>query len=78
MLNKQYNLTPMEYLELWRTTPNNSRHKCKCCVETMHTVTEQELSNDSTKDFQQTRVTEMSLVAQLLTYSPKITELKVY
>jgi len=44
----------------------------------MHTVTEQELSNDRTKDIQQTTVNEMSLVAQPLRYSPKFTEHKVY
>jgi len=32
MLNKQYNMTPVEYLQLWRTTPNNSRYYCKCCI----------------------------------------------
>jgi len=26
MGNKRHNLTPMEYLQLSRTTPNNSRH----------------------------------------------------
>jgi len=26
MWNKQKYLTPMEYLQLWKTTPNNSRH----------------------------------------------------
>jgi len=78
MWNKQYNLKSMEYLQLWRTTPNNSRHSCKCCIETMHAITERELSNDRNKDIQQTTLTEMSVVAQLLRYSAKITELKVY
>jgi len=44
----------------------------------MHAITEQELNNDSTKDIQQTVLTDMSVVAQLLRYSPKFTELKVY
>jgi len=44
----------------------------------MHAITEQELSNDRTKDIQQTVLTEMSVVAQLLRYSPNFTELKVY
>ena len=44
----------------------------------MRAITEQELSNDRTKDIQQTVLTEMSVVAQLLRYSPKFTELKVY
>jgi len=35
----------------------------------MHTVTEQELSNDRTKDIQQTKVTEMSECHWLLSYS---------
>ena len=43
----------------------------------MHTTTEQEL-NDRTKDIQQTVLTEMSVVAQLLRYSPNFTELTVY
>jgi hypothetical protein len=44
----------------------------------MHAITEQELSNDRTKDIQQTVLTEMSVVAQLLRYSPKFTELMAY
>ena len=44
----------------------------------MHAITEQELNNDRTKDIQQTVLSEMSVVAQLLRYSPKFTELKVY
>jgi len=44
----------------------------------MHAITERELSNDRNKDIQQTTLTEMSVVAQLLRYSAKITELKVY
>ena len=44
----------------------------------MHAIIEQELSNDRTKDIQQTVLTEMSVVAQLLRHSPKFTELKVY
>jgi hypothetical protein len=44
----------------------------------MHAITEQELSNDRNKDIQQTVLTEMSVVAQLLRHSPKFTELKVY
>jgi hypothetical protein len=44
----------------------------------MHAITEQELSNDRTKDIQQTVLTETSVVAQLLRYSPNFTELKVY
>jgi len=78
MWNKQKYLTPMEYLQLWRATLNNSRHYSKCCIETMHAITEQELSNERNKDIQQTVLTEMSVVAQLLRYSPKFTEIKVY
>jgi len=44
----------------------------------MHAITEQEISNDRTKDIKYTVLTEMSVVAQLLRYSPKFTELKVY
>ena len=44
----------------------------------MYAIREQELSNDRTKDIQQTTVTGMSVVAQLLRYSPKFTEHKVY
>jgi len=44
----------------------------------MHAITEQELGNDRTKDIYQTVLTEMLVVAQLLRYSPKFTELKVY
>ena len=44
----------------------------------MHAITEQELSNDRTKDIQQITLTEMSVVAQLLKYSAKFTELTVY
>jgi len=73
MLNKQYNLTPVEYLQLWRTTPSNSMHYSKCCIETMHAITEQELNNDRTKDIQQTVLTEMSVAAQLLRYSRNFT-----
>ena len=36
----------------------------------MHAITEQELSNDRTKDIKYTVLTEMSVVAQLLRYSP--------
>ena len=43
----------------------------------MHAIREQEL-NDRTKDIQKIVLTEMSEVAQLLRYSPKFTELKVY
>ena len=44
----------------------------------MHAITERELNNDRTKDIQQTVLSEMSVVAQLLRYSPNFTELKVY
>jgi len=44
----------------------------------MHAITEQELGNDRTKDIKYTVLTEMSVVAQLLRYSPKFTELTVY
>jgi hypothetical protein len=44
----------------------------------MHAITEQELSNNRTKDIQQTLLTEMSVAAQLLRYSPQFTELMVY
>jgi len=44
----------------------------------MHSIIEQELSNDRTRDIQQTVLTDMSMVAQLLRYSSKCTELKVY
>ena len=44
----------------------------------MRAITEQELNNDRTKDIQQTVLTDMSVVAQLLRYSPNFTELKVY
>ena len=43
----------------------------------MHAIREQEL-NDRTKDIQKIVLTEMSEVAQLLRYSPKFTEHKVY
>jgi len=44
----------------------------------MHAITEQELSNDRLKDIKYTVLTEMSVVAQLLRYSPKFTELTEY
>ena len=44
----------------------------------MHAITERELNNDRTKDIQQTVLSEMSVVAQVLRYSPTFTELKVY
>ena len=44
----------------------------------MHSIIEQELSNDRTRDIQQTVLIDMSMVAQLLRYSSKCTELKVY
>jgi hypothetical protein len=44
----------------------------------MHAITERELNNDRTKDILQTVLSEMSVVAQLLRYSPKFTEIKVY
>ena len=44
----------------------------------MHAIREQELNNNRTKYIQQTVLTEMSVVAQLLRYFPNFTELKVY
>ena len=44
----------------------------------MRAIKEQELRNDRTKDIEQTVLTGMSVVAQLLRYSSKFTEIKVY